>query len=132
MERSHHVEAGSLEASLLQMVSDHNHAAIELRERTEKAKKDAIQTAMCVSDLLVKSVDGGVREVFINEERIDKEIQALAASIVRFSKQNDQWLAASHALNTAVKEIGDFENWMKTMELDCKSISAAICNIYQR
>ncbi|KAG6383749.1 hypothetical protein SASPL_156481 [Salvia splendens] len=131
MERSHQVEAGSLEASLLQMVSDHNHAAIELRERTEKAKKEAIQTAIRVSDLLVKSVDGGVREVFINEERIDKEIQALTASITRFSKQNDQWLAASHALNTAVKEIGDFENWMKTMELDCKSISAAICNIYQ-
>lgn len=56
-----------------------------------------------MSDLLVKSVDGGVREVFINEERIDKEIQALTASITRFSKQNDQWLAASHALNTAVK-----------------------------
>lgn len=59
-----------------------------------------------MSDLLVKAVDGGVREIFINEERIDKEIQALTASIMRFSKQNDQWLAASHALNTAVK-VGD-------------------------
>ena len=69
-----------------------------------------------MSDLLVKSVDGGVREVFIKEERIDKEIQALTASITRFSKQNDQWLAASHALNTAVKVskrvVSTYASWL--------------------
>ncbi|KAG8371548.1 hypothetical protein BUALT_Bualt13G0099400 [Buddleja alternifolia] len=131
MERSHQVEAGSLEASLLQMINDHNHASVELREHTEKAKKEAIRTAKRVSDLLVNAVNGGVQEVFVNEKRIEMEIRALTATIIRFSKQTDQWLAASHAINTAVKEIGDFENWMKTMELDCKSISAAICNIHQ-
>ncbi|XP_011080744.1 biogenesis of lysosome-related organelles complex 1 subunit 1 isoform X1 [Sesamum indicum] len=129
MERSYQVEVGSLEASLLQMINDHNHASVELRENTEKAKKEAIGKAMHVSDLLVNAVNGGVQEVFINEKRIEMEIRALAATIMRFSKQTDQWLTASHAINNAVKEIGDFENWMKTMELDCKSISAAICNI---
>ncbi|KAK4382214.1 Biogenesis of lysosome-related organelles complex 1 subunit [Sesamum angolense] len=105
MERSYQVEVGSLEASLLQIINDHNHASVELREHTE---------------------------VFINEKRIEMEIRALAATIMRFSKQTDQWLAASHAINNAVKEIGDFENWMKTMELDCKSISAAIFLIISR
>ncbi|KAL8516426.1 hypothetical protein ACS0TY_014906 [Phlomoides rotata] len=131
MERSHHVEAGSLEASLLQMINDHTHASILQRENTEKAKKEAIRNAMRVSDLLVNTVNGGVQQIFINEKRVEMEIRALTATIMRFSKQTDQWLAASHAINNAVKEIGDFENWMKTMELDCKSISAAICNIHQ-
>ncbi|PIN13455.1 General control of amino-acid synthesis 5-like 1 [Handroanthus impetiginosus] len=131
MERTHQVEAGSLEASLLQMISDHNQGSVQLREHTEKAKKEAIQKAMHVSELLVNLVNGGIQEVFINEKRIEMEIRALAATIMRFSKQTDQWLAASHAVNNAVKEIGDFENWMKTMELDCKSITAAICNIHQ-
>ncbi|KAK4483070.1 hypothetical protein RD792_010246 [Penstemon davidsonii] len=131
MERSHQAPAGSFEASLLQMINNHNHASIELREQTEKAKKDAIRKAMRVSDLLVNAVNGGVQEVFINEKRIEMETRALAATIMRFSKQTDQWLTASHAVNSALKEIGDFENWMKTMELDCKSISAAICNIHQ-
>ena len=31
------------------------------------------------------------------------EIRALAAAIVQFGKQTDQWLAASHAINTAIK-----------------------------
>ncbi|XP_042044354.1 biogenesis of lysosome-related organelles complex 1 subunit 1-like [Salvia splendens] len=79
----------------------------------------------------MKVVDGGVHDIFINEKRIKVEIQALSATIMRFSKQTDQWLAVSRAMNTAVKEIEDFENWMKTMELDSKRISAAICNIHQ-
>ncbi|EYU34885.1 hypothetical protein ABFS82_08G096300 [Erythranthe guttata] len=131
MERPHQLEAGSLEASLLQMITNHNHASAKLREHTDKSKKEAIQSAVRVSDQMVNAVNGGVQDIFINEKRIEMEIRALTSTIMRFSKQTDQWLAASHAINNAVKEIGDFENWMKTMELDCKSISAAICNIHQ-
>lgn len=126
------VEPGGLEASLLQMVHDHHHASLRLRDLTENAKKDAIRNAGRVSDLLVDVVNGGVQEAFINEKRIELEIRALAATISRFMKQTDQWLTATHAINTAIKEIGDFENWMKTMEFDCKSINAAIHNIHQR
>ncbi|XP_075503227.1 biogenesis of lysosome-related organelles complex 1 subunit 1 [Primulina tabacum] len=130
MERLHPPKPGDLEASLLQMINDHNSASLKLREQTEKSKREAIRTASRVSDLLVNAVNGGVQEVFIIEKRIEMEIRALAATVARFSKQTDQWLAASHTINTAVKEIGDFENWMKTIELDCKSISAAIRNIH--
>ncbi|KAK3024373.1 hypothetical protein RJ639_031860 [Escallonia herrerae] len=97
------VETGTLEASLLQLMSDHHHTSLRLHEhtgadtgyvifQTEKAKKNAIIAAMRVSDLLVDTVNGGVQESF---------------------------------------EIGDFENWMKTMEFDCKSITTAICKIHQ-
>ncbi|KAJ9167480.1 hypothetical protein P3X46_022131 [Hevea brasiliensis] len=124
-------EPGGLEASLLQLLHDHHHKSLRLRELTEKAKKDAIKKAVRVSDLLMDAVNGGVQESFINEKRIELEIRALAATISRFMRQTDQWLTATHAINTAIKEIGDFENWMKTMEFDCKSINAAIRNIHQ-
>ncbi|GER54631.1 biogenesis of lysosome-related organelles complex1 subunit 1 [Striga asiatica] len=103
MERPRLVEGGRLEASLLQMVDDHNRASVELREHTERAKRDAIRKAARVSDLLVNSVNGGVQEIFVNEKRIEMEIRALAATIARFSKQTERWLAASHAINNAVK-----------------------------
>ncbi|PON66186.1 Biogenesis of lysosome-related organelles complex 1 subunit [Trema orientale] len=124
-------EPGGLEGSLLQIVHDHHQSSVRLREITEKAKKEAIKNAARVSDLLVDAVNGGVQECFVNEKRIELETRALAATIARFMKQTDQWLASTHAFNTAVKEIGDFENWMKTMEFDCKSIVAAIHNIHQ-
>ncbi|KZV30014.1 biogenesis of lysosome-related organelles complex 1 subunit 1-like [Dorcoceras hygrometricum] len=130
MELLHHSKPEGLEASLLQMINDHNSASLKVREQTEKSKRQAIWTASRVSDLLVNAVNGGVQEVYIIEKRIEMEIRALAATVARYSKQTDQWLAASHSINTAVKEIGDFENWMKTIDLDCKSISAAIRNIH--
>ncbi|KAJ6763685.1 BLOC-1 COMPLEX SUBUNIT 1 [Salix purpurea] len=116
-----------LESSLLQIFTDHHRTSLRLRETTEKAKKEAVR----VADLLVDEVNGGVQESFVNEKRIEMEIRGLAASIVRFMKQSDQWLTATHSINTAIKEIGDFENWMKTMEYDCKSITTAIHNIHK-
>ncbi|KAK4274895.1 hypothetical protein QN277_018057 [Acacia crassicarpa] len=124
-------EAKGLEASLLQLIHDHSNTSLLLRQRTEKAKKEAIIKATRVSDLLVETVNGGVQECYVIEKRIEQEIRALSTSITRFTKQTDQWLATTHALNTAVKEIGDFENWIKVMEYDCKSITAAIQNIHQ-
>lgn len=70
---------------------------------TERAKKGAIQNAVRVSDLLVDAVNSGVQESFINEKRIEHEIRALAVTIARFMKQTNQWLTATHAINTAVK-----------------------------
>ncbi|XP_031742805.1 biogenesis of lysosome-related organelles complex 1 subunit 1 isoform X2 [Cucumis sativus] len=96
-------DVGGLEASLLQMVTDHQYASLKLRENSEKAKKDAIQKAVRVSDLLVDAVNGGVQESFVNQKLIELEIRALGTTIARFTKQTDQWLAATHALNTAVK-----------------------------
>ncbi|KAI3682531.1 hypothetical protein L1987_82573 [Smallanthus sonchifolius] len=125
------VQTGSLESSLLRLVNDHQNTAIRLREHAEKSKKEAIKSASRVSDLLVEAVNGGVEECFVNEKRIEVEIRALKANVMRFGKQTDQWLASTHAINNAIKEIGDFENWMKTMELDCKSINTAISNIHQ-
>ncbi|CAL9060048.1 unnamed protein product [Musa banksii] len=124
-------QMGSLESSLLQIVQEHQQRSIWTREQTDKAKKNALRTAMRVSELLVDTVNGGVEESFINEKRVELEIRALASTIMRYKKQTDQWLAASHALNTVIKEIGDFENWMKIMDFDCKSINAAIRNIHQ-
>ncbi|KAL9679362.1 hypothetical protein QQ045_017220 [Rhodiola kirilowii] len=124
-------EITELEESLLRMIHDHNQSSLKLRDFTEKAKKNAIRSAALVSELLVDKVNGEVQDAFINEKRIELELRALAETIVRFGKQTDQWLAASHAISTAVKEIGDFENWMMTMDFDCRSITAAIRNIHE-
>ncbi|GMG98170.1 hypothetical protein Nepgr_000010 [Nepenthes gracilis] len=122
---------GALEASLLQLLHEHQLTSFKLRDQSDRAKKEAMLAAMRVSELLMEGVNGGVQESFINEKRIELEIRALAATIMRYKKHTDQWLAASHTINTVIKEIGDFENWMKTMEYDCKSINAAILNIHQ-
>ncbi|XP_021909811.1 biogenesis of lysosome-related organelles complex 1 subunit 1 [Carica papaya] len=98
-------EPRDLDSSLLKLLQDHQKNSLRLRENTEKAKKDAIRNAVRVSDLLVDAVNGGVQECFLNEKRIEMEIRALTSTITRFMRQTDQWLAASHAINTAIKVI---------------------------
>ncbi|KAF9599472.1 hypothetical protein IFM89_038566 [Coptis chinensis] len=130
-QETHILGPQGLESSLHQLLHDHNQTSLKLQQQTEKAKKEALKTAIHVSDLLVETVNGGVQVSFLNEKRIELEIRALAATVLRYTKQTDQWLAASHSINSALKEIGDFENWMKIMDYDCKSINVAIRNIYQ-
>lgn len=95
--------AGGLEASLLQLIQNHHHSSLKLREQTERAKRDSVRHAKRVSDLLTDALNGGVQESYVIEKRIELEIRTLAATIAKFMKQTDQWLATSHAINTAVK-----------------------------
>ncbi|KAF8706349.1 hypothetical protein HU200_030611 [Digitaria exilis] len=120
-----------LEEALLQIIQQHHQQSLRQRQQTERAKKDALRCAVRVADLLVDAVDGGVQELFVNEKRIEFEARALLSNIARYRKQTDQWLTATNEINSVLKEIGDFENWMKIMDFDCKSVNAAICNIHQ-
>ncbi|KAG2613061.1 hypothetical protein PVAP13_4KG373600 [Panicum virgatum] len=150
-----------LEEALLHIIQQHHHQSLRQRQQTgtplcpipidsldfdcanfpqstthththvDRAKNDALRSAVRVSDLLVDTVDGGVQELFVNERRIEHEARALLTTIARYRKQTDQWLAATNEINSVLKEIGDFENWMKIMDFDCKSINAAIRNIHQ-
>lgn len=95
--------AGSLEVSLLQLLRNHHNCSLKLREQTERAKKESINNAKRVSDLLVDALNGGVQESYTIEKRIELEIRALTATIGKFMKQTDQWHAATHSVNTAVK-----------------------------
>ncbi|TVU47971.1 hypothetical protein EJB05_07589 [Eragrostis curvula] len=148
-----------LEEALAQIVHQHHHQSLRQRQQTvslqlainmnparmkeqiddplspytlaEKSKKDAMRSAVRVADLLVDTVDSGVHELFVNEKRIELEARTLLGTISRYRRQTDQWLAATNEINSVLKEIGDFENWMKIMDFECKSINAAIRNIHQ-
>ncbi|XP_031496515.1 biogenesis of lysosome-related organelles complex 1 subunit 1 isoform X2 [Nymphaea colorata] len=127
---------GSLEVYLLRLVEDYHQNTNLIRENAdvlcfpEKSTKAALRAAQRVSELLLDTVNGGVQVSFTNEKLIEAEIRALAVTVARYLKQTNQWLATSHSMNSILK-IGDFENWMKTMDYECKSINAAlkkICN----
>ena len=69
----------------------------------ERAKKNALRSASRVAGHLADAVDGGVQELFVNEKRIELEARALLATIARYRKQTDQWLAATNAVNSVIK-----------------------------
>jgi len=123
------VAMGSLEVWASHMMQKHAHQSVLLRERVETAKKDALASAAVVSDLVVESVNEGVQQAFINEKQIEMEARALGITVQKFVKQTSQWLTVVHTFDAALKEIGDFENWIKTMEYDCEKIAGTLRNV---
>ncbi|XP_062204563.1 biogenesis of lysosome-related organelles complex 1 subunit 1-like isoform X1 [Phragmites australis] len=92
-----------LEEALLQIVHRRHHQSLRQRQRTERAKKGALGSAVRVADLLVNTVDGGMQELFVDEKRIELEARVLLGTIAWYRKQTDQWLAATNAISSDLK-----------------------------
>lgn len=69
----------------------------------EKAKNDATKKGCECGRASGGSSERGVKELFVNEKRIDLEIQAWTATISQFGKRTDQWLSVMCSINTAIK-----------------------------
>lgn len=61
-------------------------------------------------------------QAYLNQKKLDAEAKQLHQSAIVFSKQTSQWLSLIDNFNSALKELGDVENWTRTIEND-------ICNI---
>lgn len=53
------------------------------------------------------------------------------ASSANFAKQTQQWLNIVELFSSALKELGDVENWAKTIEGDVRLITNALENVYK-
>ncbi|CAI7810106.1 unnamed protein product, partial [Closterium sp. NIES-54] len=68
----------------------------------------------------------GVREAVRQEGAVQAELGEVVSEVVRFQEQHRKWASAFDELHAAIKEIGDFENWMKVMERDIALVTTTI------
>lgn len=72
-----------------------------------------------------------VAQAYLNQKKLDAEAKQLHTNAITFSKQTQQWLSLVDNFNSALKEIGDVENWAKVIEEDMRLISAALETAYE-
>ncbi len=94
--------------------------------QAEKRRKEATASAIAVTKALVGNVNNRVSMAYANEKRLDTEARQLQANAAQFAKQSMQWLSLIENFNTALKELGDVENWAKSIEVDMHTISSAM------
>lgn len=70
-------------------------------------------------------------QAYLNQKRLDAEAKLLHQSATNFAKQTQQWLALVEGFSSALKEIGDVENWAKSIEEDMQTINCALEYAYK-
>ncbi len=95
-------------------------------------------------------IGDSVADVFVAEKKLEKETKGLETNTAHFARQTHQWLDMMKQFRTNLKargipwsappakihfglvaahEVGDFQNWAKTVEWDMCNIASALDNV---
>ncbi|XP_055641773.1 biogenesis of lysosome-related organelles complex 1 subunit 1 [Toxorhynchites rutilus septentrionalis] len=108
------------------MIKDHQAKQAAKKEEQERRRKEAILSANELTQNLVDHLNVGVAQAYLNQKRLDAEAKQLHVGATNFAKQTQQWLTLIEHFNSSLKEIGDVENWAKTIENDMNVITTAL------
>ncbi|NXN90404.1 BL1S1 protein, partial [Bombycilla garrulus] len=99
-------------AMLSRLLKEHQARQSERRELQERRRRDAIAAATRLTEALVDHLNVGVQAA-------------------QFARQTGHWISMVENFNQALKEIGDVENWARSIELDMRTIATALEYIYK-
>jgi len=116
---------------LSSLVKEHQGQQAVRKEQQEVKRKDALQSAGQLTTALVDHLNVGVAQAYLNQKRLDSEAKQLHLNATNFAKQTTAWLQMIESFNNSIKEVGDVENWAKTIEGDMKTISTTLEYTYK-
>lgn len=101
------------------------------RKDLEKKRVNAIESTNRYSTFILDSLNREASEAFVNQKKIDAKVKQLNQNTTQFVKQSQQWIQLLENFNTALKELGDVENWSKKIETDMKIINTTLNSVLQ-
>jgi len=113
------------------MLKEHQQKQQIRKAEQERCKKEAVAAATALTHALVDHLNSGVAQAYVNQKKLDTETKLLHANAAHFAKQTTLWLKLVEDFNTSLKEIGDVENWAKSIEMDMRTISSALEYAYK-
>eukprot|EP00899_Mesostigma_viride_P006777 jgi/Mesvir1/160/Mv13519-RA.1 len=97
------------------LVQDHENFQRATRESNDKILKVAKREAGEVVEGLVDTLNSDVSRAFSLEKEIQQELKYLQANTQRLQAGVTSAAAIITELDTALKTVGDFSNWMEVM-----------------
>mmetsp|Transcript_12115 Transcript_12115/g.28277 ORF Transcript_12115/g.28277 Transcript_12115/m.28277 type:complete len:182 (+) Transcript_12115:32-577(+) len=91
----------------------------------------ACETVARVADAAVDSLNGDMRRVWQNQQRLETEMRALQRGSQQLCAQAQAWVHMYGSFHGALKALGDVENWADVLRRDMALVSGTI-DIVQR
>ena len=76
-------------------------------------------------------LSSSVESAYNNQRQLETEAKQLQNNISRLTKQTQQWISMIDSFNHALKELGDVENWARSIETDMVAIASALEYAYK-
>ncbi|EKX52212.1 hypothetical protein GUITHDRAFT_92388 [Guillardia theta CCMP2712] len=111
---------------LSSLVKENAEKQAKIREMNDNNRKEALAATETVTNLMTDSVQSSMLEVFAAQKKLEKEVKGLQSNTHHFSRQTHQWYDMITEFNGGLKDVGDFQNWAKTVEWDMKHIASAL------
>ncbi|KAK0071977.1 hypothetical protein PV325_012066 [Microctonus aethiopoides] len=111
---------------LSSIVKEYQNKQISRKELQEQKRKEAIQAANSLTQALVDHLNVRVAQAYLNQKKLDAEAKQLQQCATAFAKQTYSWLNLVESFSSALKEIGDAENWAQSIEGDMRTVATAL------
>eukprot|EP00283_Hemiselmis_rufescens_P011543 CAMPEP_0173420378 /NCGR_PEP_ID=MMETSP1357-20121228/1889_1 /TAXON_ID=77926 /ORGANISM="Hemiselmis rufescens, Strain PCC563" /LENGTH=115 /DNA_ID=CAMNT_0014383159 /DNA_START=229 /DNA_END=573 /DNA_ORIENTATION=+ len=111
---------------LSSMVKDHQAKQGLLKQVSDENRRAALAASDTACNVMGDALAERADEVFAAQRKLEKEVKGLQTNTAHFAKQSGQWLDMVRKFNTSLKELGDFQNWAKTVEWDMRNIQSAL------
>ncbi|EDW10077.1 biogenesis of lysosome-related organelles complex 1 subunit 1 [Drosophila mojavensis] len=111
---------------LSSMVKEHHSKQSKRKQEQEVRRKEAIEASNELTQALVDHLNVGVAQAYLNQKRLDVEAKQLHVGATNFAKQTHQWLQLIDNFSSALKELGDVENWARSIEGDMQVIQQTL------
>ncbi|KAF9907955.1 biogenesis of lysosome- organelles complex 1 subunit 1 [Lobosporangium transversale] len=112
--------------SLSRLVKEHNAKQATHKRETEQLRKEAIQSVGVFSDAIADILNSRVTQIFVNQKNLEQEVKNLSAQTTRYAKQTAQWLSLVQQFDSALKELGDVQNWVQVIQRDMEQVTEAL------
>ncbi|XP_075166712.1 biogenesis of lysosome-related organelles complex 1 subunit 1 [Haematobia irritans] len=108
------------------MAKEHQAKQAKRKQEQEIRRKEAIEASNDLTKALVEHLNVGVAQAYLNQKKLDAEAKQLHVGATNFAKQTQQWLQLIDNFSSALKELGDVENWARSIETDMQIIQSTL------
>ncbi|CAF1204468.1 unnamed protein product [Didymodactylos carnosus] len=109
----------------------HSERTANLKQKQEKTRKEFLNSSDQFTRHVIDRLNDDVAECYVNEKKIDTATKQLTNQSTVLVKQSQAWIQLIDQFTTAVKELGDVENWSKIIEKECLTITSALTNVHK-